>query len=901
MKHIEVKDDRVMIGDEWVPRFLDLPQVLQVKAGETFTVPPEATADYIEVAGTLTISRDHDTALRFTHLIVLPGGHFDCGSDDDPMLRKVDLVVRDVPIDLTRDPFQWGNGFLNFGRVDRCGLKKTAWAILTDSVIKGNTEIIIAGAVQGWNIGDELLIPDTVTPNQRTLEPQREHRLVIAGLASHGADTLVSLNRPVEFDHPKIVNPRGTVILRPRVANLTRNIRVASQNPDGTPGHTVDAGMMAMWCYCYNEIRDLGRTTIDPLDDTVFGTKIGKNQRGKYAAHHHHVGSSPDSMDVGNVYVGRGGNIGAKWGLSLHQTSDIFVHDNIIVDFPGAGFVTEDGYEVRNIVDHNLAAYCLGHARDAQGNVFDAAGNLARNAPGAEGTGFWLHGVMNSFLENEAWNNFTSGFNFMNQSQPVDLYPSVPGGEPDTPLQHFKDKPIAVTGNVAAANVVNGVEIWGVGRARFPYANLISAFNGARNVFPVNSDGIAVYFENAQIIGDVGRGATGMHSSMGYVENFEMVGGEISGCALGISGGGGSSSMYLTDVVLQNEFNIDMLTRDCKFTNVMHLPLGTAPHKYVGFGDGAIWDGTDPLPKVGISLWIPDRGSQIKFINWQGTGKDYLGFYKQSLASNPAWYSSSFEGVHIYNCPVKGLTMQESWDRFGLSYGGDVLKEEDAVQLDGLVNGLARAGLGVQLGPPRAIVTFPTMRTAAIPEGGVIRVAALITGDYTQASEFMALSVDGSEPYYHTKDGTDDRLFTTDHLSPGTHTVEVWRTKKDSPLEELPGTRYKSQFFLGDAPPPPPPPVTAVLPSVVGLTHAAAVSAVTAVGLLASVTMQQSAAVPAGIIISQAPPTGAVVTLGSNVSLIESSGAPPPAPDVLPPGTYALTDRVGHKVTITVT
>ena len=58
--------------------------------------------------------------------------------------------------------------------------------------------------------------------------------------------------------------------------------------------------------------------------------------------------------------------------------------------------------------------------------------------------------------------------------------------------------------------------------------------------------------------------------------------------------------------------------------------------------------------------------------------------------------------------------MQQSWDKYGLSFGGDVLKEGEAVELDGVVKGLAREGLGVKDGPPRAIVTFPTMRENAI-------------------------------------------------------------------------------------------------------------------------------------------------------------------------------------------
>ena len=67
-----------------------------------------------------------------------------------------------------------------------------------------------------------------------------------------------------------------------------------------------------------------------------------------------------------------------------------------------------------------------------------------------------------------------------NQAQPAGRYPSAPGGDPDTPLKHYSDQPISVTGNVVAANVINGFEVWGV--KRFPYQNLISAHNTYRQV-----------------------------------------------------------------------------------------------------------------------------------------------------------------------------------------------------------------------------------------------------------------------------------------------------------------------------------------------------------------------------------------------------------------------------------
>src|SRR5262249_4350117 len=72
---------------------------------------------------------------------------------------------------------------------------------------------------------------------------------------------------------------------------------------------------------------------------------------------------------------------------------------------------------------------------------------------------------------------------------------------------------------------------------------------------------------------------------------------------------------------------------------------------------------------------------------------------------------------------------------------------------------------------------------------------------------------------------------------------------------------------------PPPPPVT--VPNVVGLTQAAASTALVNAGLVVgTVTQQSSTTVPAGSVISQLPAAGAQADSGSAVDLVVSSGPP---------------------------
>jgi hypothetical protein len=841
---VTVQLDRVMIGAEFVPRSAASPASLIVARGQTIELPADSTYDYIEVAGTLKVSRAHDTRLRVVTLIVLPGGTLDVGTQVDaiPCERRVEFIFRNVPIDTTRDPFTWGNGLINFGRQTRVGCVKTSFLEASGSLEAGQKTVTLASAPDGWKAGDELLLPDTDQPIVKgdgirlTATPsRRETPVFIAAINGN----VLNLSKALDFEHHNITDPQGVVVLRPRVANLTRNIVLRSEavGVGGTHGHTADIGMDATWDVRANEFHDLGRTLNIALDDTTLSPpRLGTNQRGKYADHKHHTESCATCVTEDNVYVGNTQT--AKWGLALHGASDTLIKDNIAIDWPGAGFVTEDGNEVRNSFLHNLAAYVVGGPNDCCG--FNGQINVFANNPGIDGNGFWWRGVQNTFVANEGWNSFR-GASLFNQQKPAAQYPSAPGLSPDTDVDNHSMLPIVFKDNVFAANAIAGYEFWAV--LPFINENLIAAYNNGQQVIGVQSDGIGHWMRNPKLICKIGTRSYGVHSSDAYTGSFLIDGdhGQIAGCQVGIAHGGGRTGLNVIGASLQNEVNIDRFPESMLLENVMHLPLEGFPHRFITFVDApdhgvSIWNGTDPLPKVGISHWVPQRGSRFVVKNWQGTGQDYLLFYPQQLANNPAWYSAAHQ--HQSNCPERGLTMLGCWEKYGLSMFGDVLKESDVVHLDGLVNGLARNGLGVAFGPPRAIVTWPTMREPAVgpdyqapSKTGYTYVSAVLTGDPTAASDIMVYSVDGDPPYAwgskgETSSHSDNRAFNTPHTEPGLHTVKTWRTTKESTFGKytiLPESEYTAQFFVGDAPspplPPPPPPPLVGIPKLVLWIH----------------------------------------------------------------------------------
>jgi hypothetical protein len=780
--HATMETEQVRVGDhEFVPRFAQvLPKSLVVPPGQTVVLPPDSTWDAIEISGTLVVSRDYDTTVRFTHLLILPGGRLEAGTAADPLQRRAEFVVRDVPLDVHRDPYQWGNGIVNFGTQTRVGLRKTTFTETVGDVSAGATSLTLAEIPEGWQVGDELLLPDTRQPAART-PIRRESPVTIASISG----ATVTLSKPLDFEHLAIRDPDGRLILRPRVANFTRNIVLRSENPQGTRGHTVNMGPAASWDIRYNQFVGLGRTQAADLDNTEVDdsgrvVRIGTNQIAKYASHDHHTGTSLATRStVGNAFQGTGG---AKWAHVVHASHDTLVEDNVCADFQAGCFVTEDGYEVRNVLRHNLAAYSPGNGRSTRANTTPRTGN----SPGGEGSGFWLRGVANTFDRNESWNN-KNGFNLFN-TQHVGVGTEVPaerGGGPEVVYDRRRlaaNVPVSFTGNVSAANGSTGFEYWSM--RPFAAVALTAAHNGARQLWAVNSQNNSVQLRDVTMIA-AGGSTKCIDTSQAYTSSLEVDGGMIKGCAFGVDRGGAIEGVILRDLEMQNRINVRYtgFPGMSLFENVLHSPLGDHPKQYFVFGTAAgDWQPDEPLPINGRALWAAQRGSAHVIRNWQGTGQDYRVFTRHQLRSAHAWPSRV--AAARWFTPVEGLSMGESWDRYGLAFLGDVVDDAAAVELEGLVNGVARAGLDVSLPPPRLVLTYPNMiRPAEFSRNrdgsASVRLELVMTGDPTGTNERAVVAIDDEDPV-RVEGGSGGKaaavsLTTRAGATPGMHQVRTWR------------------------------------------------------------------------------------------------------------------------------
>lgn len=926
MMHIEVKDDRILIGTDFVPRFLDLPRVLQIKEGQTYTAKAEEHWDYIENSGLFVVSRDHGTEIRATHFFTLPVGITDMGTADDPLIKAdLRIVLNNVPIDKSRDPFGWGNGFLNFGKQFRVGCDKTEWVEAVGDLAQGATQVTLAMPPVNWEVGDELLIPDTMTQtHSNTIDKTfslREAPITIAAI--HGP--LVTFSKGLDFPHPNIRMPDGTVVLRPRIVNLTRCISLESENAAtplvGTRGHTANVGMDATFDIRCNQFIQLGRTLNDPIDDSD-GKVPAKQQKGRYANHQHHVGSAPGSQCIANVY--RGNPVTTKWAHAVHGTHDILVAREVALDFPGAAFVTEDGNEVRNTFRRCLAAYIEGTPP-----VNDPDGNIKINRPGSEGSGFWFRGVMNTFEGLEAWNCYRSGINLFNILQPAGLsYPSMPGMMPDTPFDRRAALPIAFTDNITACNN-DGTEIWGT--KRFPVQHLIAAYNWDRQIFVASSDDIAFEGHDLVVVGEVGKGGGhegapggfGIHSGDGYVDTFDLFNSTIVGCVRGIAGGGSANGVNIIGGRLQNEIDIDQVHTHLLLDGVTCSPLPGLPKRHIeltahDIPDGFIWDGVSPLPnRIGFTHCATNRGSDFIIKNCPGLGepgKSYRLYCDQAKGNLPAWYSTATgSDRHVYNPPAKGLTWQQAWDRFGMGYLGGVVDPAAALTLEGVRFGVALEGLHTPLGPPKIVITYPTDYEAAVVQGGVLRVQLALTGDHTLASPWVFGSVDGGPPLFSEGQSLEEGSVLNDQrglglegaaITPGLHVLKAWRTTIADPLVPIPGSEYSVTYGVGATPPPiePPPVTTTTVPNVVGLTKSAATAAIMAAKLKLGAVSTAPDALPAGQVFRQIPDAGLTAAIGSAVNLNLSSGpvVPPPSEETWTPAAMMVEKSSKGRVRITI-
>lgn len=331
--------------------------------------------DWIRVDGTLNVARDKSTYMLVETFVETRGSTFTCGTPGSrlPSQYRFDMVISDrdyrtdsrrpTDIDLARDPRLLGRGLIGQGTRVMWGAFKDPW-IRTEAggaPMQDDTSLVLARVPVGWAVGDRIAIGGTGTTNVET--EVRTITAISGGMVSWAGGLLH------DHDHK---NPQVTrTDLQPGIANLTRNIRIRSENPSGHAwrrGHTMDMHIDAKADIWEVQHDGLGRTVKafaaneNPTGlitaagqfryfehGTVEGSGVERlvtatarsNVQGRYGVHGHLLGFRKPFIDT---YHGCVVTDVVGWGM-VHHDCEARMDNNVVHDFAGAGIVSESGNE----------------------------------------------------------------------------------------------------------------------------------------------------------------------------------------------------------------------------------------------------------------------------------------------------------------------------------------------------------------------------------------------------------------------------------------------------------------------------------------------------------------------------------------------------------------------------
>jgi hypothetical protein len=336
---------------------------------------PDAQVGMLYLMDSAVLRHDatRDTCLTFGTIFLDDASewHIHGQSEDDPVPAEITcrLVRRDTPLpgpDV--DPKQFHGGIMAAGnsRVILRGAPKTTDARelrLAVEPLAGHATLAFVTPPTGWRPGDTVVIPPTDPYYSDADSDDRgwDYLFEVCTIASV-AGAVVTLTAPLERDHRGAHDPKGELPpILPHVMNVTRNVVIESENPDGTRGHIMLAERCNGRIY-HVAFRHLGRTRGSTLDSTTFAedgttvTHYGTNQVGRYPLHRHHCFGPVNLADegyqgetVGCAFVG-----GRKWPITIHGTSYNLVLANNVHGGEHSLIACEDGDEAYNGFVGNL-------------------------------------------------------------------------------------------------------------------------------------------------------------------------------------------------------------------------------------------------------------------------------------------------------------------------------------------------------------------------------------------------------------------------------------------------------------------------------------------------------------------------------------------------------------------
>ncbi|WP_299847669.1 G8 domain-containing protein [uncultured Paracoccus sp.] len=405
----------------------------------------------VRVDGELSFATDTDTRMVVDTLVVSPMGRLEIGTEGQPVeadVRTDILIANNGNIDTSWDPRLLSRGVISHGEVEIRGAEKEAFVKVASAPMAGQSVITLAETPEGWRVGDTIVVSGT---HKQGWAWDNDRRATVYNESQDEEVTITAINgNRITIDEPLRYNhdtPRAD--LAAYVANMTRNITIASEDGEATP---VNQRGHVMFMHSdevdvrYAAFDDLGRTdksrpawNVDDLSRVTAESNI----QGRYSLHFHKNGVDDldnPAMAVGNTVSGSPG-----WGFVQHSSNANFI-DNVAFDVFGAAFAAEDGDET-GIWQGNMAIRSEGVSSGGPSAKLES--DVARHDNGRTGDGFFFAGRLVEAAENVAVNT-THGYVWMHRSADANPatstidHPEIAYGRDsimvdDAPIQGFRD------------------------------------------------------------------------------------------------------------------------------------------------------------------------------------------------------------------------------------------------------------------------------------------------------------------------------------------------------------------------------------------------------------------------------------------------------------------------------
>ncbi|MCP5244856.1 MAG: G8 domain-containing protein [Burkholderiales bacterium] len=671
----------------------------------------------VGIKGTLVYSQYNNRSLKAGTVLVYREGKLEIGTASNPFPQNytAELIIADRslatenpdPITGAFDPKQYGTGLIVLGEVEMYGnnIGKT-WIKASQEINANDTTIALDEAPTGWKVGDKLVIPDTRQLPvlwhywNDPLEPAIMQWEEVEIAAING--NTVTLTQPIQYDHLAGRDSDGVIVGLPHIGNLTRNIVIRSENPDGTRGHVMFTERAKVDVQ-YVEFRNLGRTRADPLHNTVLDesgnvVEIGTNQVGRYSLHLHHLMGPENPGNTGYQYklVGNSFNRGEKWGVAIHDTHFGLFDNNVMFDFQGSSLMTEDGNERENEIINNFAVKAgtpfTSDWEPTYGGVGGPGRTLGFKDYGYEGSAFWFVGNDNIVTGNVAANAAFAGVMYNGRpwgfANPTPTVPNVRGADINDPSQwtHYTQGSWAPEIRVSSNNEVyaSAAGLWigfaGVVGKASDYTMWNIRQNGIYSKRNVSAE-----YENITIVSD--QAATNQNFSGSFNIGIDLNGYryqsghnifrnfKVEGFSLGVDlptflqpdtpqfGVMPPNIVLFEDGELKNFVNVREHSPILyeKNTLIKNVTFETASGPAINYFS-AVPMNVIAYVEPSFSLSALLKESHLKIEDFNGVANDNFEFFYREQAPD---YVMQTTNQSQDNCPTSGLTNQQCWDTHG--------------------------------------------------------------------------------------------------------------------------------------------------------------------------------------------------------------------------------------------